>query len=80
MDRFGPLPLTLEQLRQRLERGETLTITGAGDDFGYALFLDERKRVILRQGSQDQPFKQLEVAVMTLLCCLGEFNRPDGGE
>ena len=75
MDRFGPLPLTLEQLRGRLERGETLTIVGVGDGFDCALFLDEKKHVILRQGSQEQPFKQLEVAVMTLLCCLGEFDR-----
>ena len=75
MDRYGPLPLTLEELSRRLERGEVFTIEGTDDRFGYALFLDGERRVVLRQGSQDQPFKQLEVAVLTLLCCLGEFSR-----
>ncbi len=74
MDQYGRLPSTLEELSERLERGEVLTIAGSSDSFGYALFLDGEKRVILRQGSQEQPFKQLEVAVLTLLCCLGEFS------
>jgi len=78
VDQHGPLPLTLDELAVRLARGEILTITGSGDTFPYMLFLDPEKRVILRQGSQEHPFHQLEVAVLTLLCCLGEFSRPEG--
>gem|GEM_PF-3557574 len=79
MDQHGPLPLTLDELAARLARGEILTITaGSGDDFRYEIFLDPEQQVILRQGSQEHPFHQLEGAVLTLLCCLGEFSRPEG--
>ena len=75
MDQYGQLPLTLHALSERLQRGEILTITRSEDGFSYALYLDERGHVILRQGSQEQPFHQLEVAVLTLLNCLGDFSR-----
>lgn len=70
MGQFGPLPVTLEELSRRLARGEVFTTVGTSDRFEYALFLDTEQHVILRQGSQEQPFQQLEVAVLTLLCCL----------
>ena len=76
MDQYGQLPLTLHALSERLQRGETFTITTKSDDgFSYALYLDEKGRIIFRQGGQEHPFRQLEVAVLTLLNCIGEFSR-----
>jgi acyl carrier protein len=77
MDQFGALPVSFDALSERLRQGQTLTIEGsAGVD--YALFLDG-EHFVLRQGSQNQTFRQLEVAVLTLVSSLGEFSstKPD---
>lgn len=73
MDEYGQLPLTLALLEARLCQGQVFTIRYTGS-FDYALSLDEQGRITLRQGSQDQTFRQLEPAVLTLLNCLGEFS------
>ncbi len=78
MDQFGPLPLTVAGLDERLHRGETFVVEGVypgGESFDYVLSFDGGgKRYILRQGSTESPFRQLESALLTLLCCLGEFR------
>ena len=77
MDQFGPLPVTLASLEARLRGGEVLDIEGKSTDgFEYTLSC-EGERFLLRQGSTAHPFRQVEPAVLTLLCCLGVFSRPD---
>ncbi len=73
MDRFGTLPLALEALKERLEGGQIFSVHG-NDGLSYALFLDGEGRIVFQQGDQHQPFRQLEVAVLTLLNCVGEFS------
>jgi acyl carrier protein len=75
MDSFGKLPLTLEALFERLESGQIFTVHG-NDGLDYTLFLDKEGHIVLKQGNQDQPFRQMEIAVLTLLNCVGEFSSP----
>jgi hypothetical protein len=77
MDQFGPLPVTLADLEARLREGEALTIEDkSADGFDYTLSF-EGERFLLSQGGTVRPFHQVEPAVLTLLCCLGVFHRPN---
>lgn len=76
MDRSEPFPLTLAGLEERLRRGETFEVAGRGiDGLTYALWFQEG-RFWLRQGKDLHAFKQLEVAVLTMLTYIGGFAAP----
>ena len=76
MDQYGQLPLTMNALFERLRKGQTFAVAGSENGLEYALYLDAGEHIILRQGSQEQVFRQLEPAVLTILNCLGDFSLP----
>jgi hypothetical protein len=73
MDRLGPQPVTLAALFERLRRGEVWQAIGS-DGTVYELSVNTNEQIILKQAGQEQLFRQIETAVMTLLGALGKVS------
>lgn len=70
-DEFNMWPLTLEAMEMRLHQGQVFRVVS--DHYTYALW-HQRGRFVLLQGKTLHNIHQLEVALFTLLNCLGEFD------
>jgi hypothetical protein len=53
---------------------KSFTVFAGADGFPYQFYLDADERIIVRRVDQEHPFRQLELAVMIILNCLGEFS------
>lgn len=70
-DEFTIWPLTLEAMETRLHRGQVFRVVS--DHYMYALWY-QNGRFILLQGKTLYTIHQPEVALFTLLNCLGQFD------
>jgi hypothetical protein len=70
-DEFTTLPLTLEAMEVRLRRGQLFRVVTS--HYTYALWY-QHERFLLLQGKTLHKIHQPEVALFTLLNCLGEFD------